>query len=594
MDNSKQHIYKDNGKRLELLRLEDYTEEMKQALDKKYERLNELSQFIPIIRSQIAQYDTKSDKKTMMIKGLRKSNNETKQRMSHQKNHAEISVEIAKGINQKLSDEKNPKFNIKVVEVMSRFHDIGHTFLGHSGEWWLSNIGEDYGIGYYVHNAIGARELIYNKKIYDEIISKIKENNPGISDKKLNRIKSSLWLIMEAINSHNGESPQTRYSPNLLKNEKEFEDENLKCYTKKGFDKTIIPATPEACLMRLTDKVSYAPYDMIDGLREGFISELDDEYIEVLTQIGISKQEIYEANETKNYDDIAKKIQKIWIQDIVQNSDLTNIQMSEKQDLLLKQLISINNKKIVNYVVLQEDNDTYPPALKKLMNAFGRVVLREGLLESLKEPNDPKNQEQFETLKEKYKNTPIYGFIEYTLNTSKEDFEYTQKIVKEATKQGIEDEQEKARQVVVNGEDFYISPEFKLRDIRIKNYIKYYESKNIKENEYSDQDKKQDVEQIMENIKSPRKRNYAYFSPRKRIALELGRKYLATLDDFEFINLLLNTNLINENEYKSLTRKYKDFDFKSEQYIQSNWSAIVKTQESAIKKPSISPGGDIR
>ena len=111
---------------------------------------------------------------------------------------------------------------------------------------------------------------------------------------------------------------------------------------------------------------------------------------------------------------------------------------------------------------------------------------------------------------------------------------------------------------------------------------------------YKEQDKKQDVEQIMENIKSPRKRNYAYFSPRKRIALELGRKYLATLDDFEFINLLLNTNLINENEYKSLTRKYKDFDFKSEQYIQSNWSAIVKTQESAIKKPSISPGGDIR
>src|SRR5699024_1412321 len=110
----------------------------------------------------------------------------------------------------------------------------------------------------------------------------------------------------------------------------------------------------------LTDKVSYAPYDMIDGLREGFISELDDEYIEVLTQIGISKQEIYEANETKKYDDITKKIQKIWIKDIVQNSDLTNIQMSEEQDLLLKQLISINNKKIVNYVVLQEDNDTYP------------------------------------------------------------------------------------------------------------------------------------------------------------------------------------------------------------------------------------------
>ena len=47
---------------------------------------------------------------------------------------------------------------------------FGHTFLEHTGEWWISNIKEDYQMGCYSHNALGPQELIYRMNIYDEII----------------------------------------------------------------------------------------------------------------------------------------------------------------------------------------------------------------------------------------------------------------------------------------------------------------------------------------------------------------------------------------------------------------------------------------
>ncbi len=570
-------IYKEQGNLIKEKRLEGYIEEVESVIEK-YQQIQELSEFAPEIKNTIARYDTKSDKKTMMIKGLRKTDPKTKQRKSHQENATWIAVEISKGINKKQIQSVLPGFNIKIVSMIMEYHDMRHTFLGHSGEWWLSNIGEDYGIGYYVHNALAPRDLLYRYKIEDEIPEKIKQNHPEISQKKLQRIKNSLWIIMEGINSHNGETPQTEYIPKLTKTKSEFYEENLKCYTQKGFDKKIAPGTQEACLARLCDKISYAPYDMVDGLREGFITKLDEEYISLLEKIGITREEIETANETKDYDPIARKIQKIWIEDTIENSSNTHIKMSKRQGDLQGQLIALNNKQIVDYVVLQEDNAIYPKCIRKLMNAFGNIVLKEKLLTKL--PDLWQNPEQKEEILEKYRGTSFYDFIKYTLDSNEDDLAYTTKIIEEATKQGILDEQEKARQVVLNDEEFQISEDFKNRDMRIKQYIKYYKTRELEG--YTDEQKEQDMLQVLENIRNPRKRNHLYFSPRKRIALELGRKYLATLDDFEFIQLLVDTKLIDQSQYKSLTRKYKDFDFKKEQYIQPNWKEIKKVQEERI------------
>lgn len=566
------------GKRIPIKRLEGYADEIEQVLEKQ-QALKELEEYSSEIDSVLIDYNRKSCEETMMVKGLRKSCQETTNRKTHTENLSNIAVRIANGINQKEHQNKQVGLNCKIISIMGRHHDIGHTFSGHSGEWWLSNIKEDYGMGYYCHNALGPRELIYTNQVYNEIIDTIKQSHPEIGENKLNRIRKNLWLIMEGINSHNGERSESEYKANVNKTEEDFERENLYCHTKKGFDKTVMPATPEAALMRLCDKISYIPYDMVDGLREGFINGLNEEYRVVLRQLGITDEEIEECELSSHYEKIARKLQTVFINDVIQNSTGNIIRMSDKISKLLHELRNINNRQIVNFTVLKEDNETYPPAIRRFMNIFGRIVVKEDLLSQLK--NGGISKENKKQLLEKYRGTPYKGFIQYTCNTNQSDFAYTTKIIEEATRQSIYDEQEKAREIVIKHEPFAISKDFSMKDRRIKSYIEYYKNKDT--NNYTEEEKEQDVETMLQNIKNPKKKSYLHFNMDKRMALELGAKYMATLNDIEFMDLLRETKMIDDTQYTSLTRKYKDIDLKKEVYIQKNWKSIQKEQAEAVK-----------
>ena len=282
-------------------RIDNYSSEILEALEK----------YASEIENVLLSYNRKTCEETMMIKGFRKSSQDTINRKTHTENAEGIAVEIAKKLG----------LNEGLTRIIVRNHDIGHTFLGHSGEWWFSNIKEDLGMGYYTHNALGPRELIYRNDIYDEILKRIAEFNPDITDSEIKRIRKGLWIIFDGINSHNGEKTETEFIPNTEKTEKEFLKELMSCFTIKGFDKTIMPATMEGALVRMCDKISYIPYDMLDGIREGIIDGLDDEYIAVLTKLGISKAEIEKCNITKNYEGIARKLQIIFTKDVIKNSN---------------------------------------------------------------------------------------------------------------------------------------------------------------------------------------------------------------------------------------------------------------------------------
>lgn len=152
-------------RQIELKRLEKYSNEIDMVLTK---------------------YNKKSCNETMMVKGLRKSNEETTNRKIHQEDLEKIVAELSKGL------------------------------------------------GYFCHNTLGARELIYTDKVYDEIIEKIKVHNPNVSQKTLDKIRKSLWLIMDGINAHNGEKPEKEYIPEITKTEEDFTEEMIQCYVKKG------------------------------------------------------------------------------------------------------------------------------------------------------------------------------------------------------------------------------------------------------------------------------------------------------------------------------------------------------------------------
>lgn len=78
----------------------------------------------------------------------------------------------------------------------------------------------------------------------------------------------------------------------------------------------------------------------------------------------------------------------------------------------------------------------------------------------------------------------------------------------------------------------------------------------------------------------------SYPSDRDALCLEFSTKYLASLSDTEFMDLLKNTGKVSEEQEKSLTRKYKDIDLEREYMTHSQWDKISTDQSLAtnVKK----------
>ncbi len=528
----------------------------------------------------LTKYNKKSCDETMMVKGLRKSNPETTNRKIHQEDLEKIVAQMAKGLG----------LNEEIVKIMGKHHDIGHTFLGHSGEWWISNILDDYGIGCYCHNTLGARDLIYTKEVYGEIINKIKVHNPNINNKQLEKIKKSLWLIFDGINAHNGEKPEKEYIPDIHKKESDFIEEILSCYSIKGYDKKIIPATPEASLMRLADQISYIPLDMLDGLREGMIrdeegnivTKLDDDYIRILTQLGVSTELINKCNQKGIYTEIAERLKEIFIEDVIANSTKKKVTMSKEKMTLMNELRNLNNTKIVNYVVLKEDQATYPAAIRNLMNRYKDIILQNDFLTKIE--NEGINLEEVLDI---YKGTEDEGFIRYITNINKSDYNFTTKIVERATKESISEELAIARNCIQSRKEYEEEEEYgleyDLKNARIKGYIEYY--RNALQQGgligYSDMQRNAEEMKVYHNIQKEGT-NESYISMNERMALSIAAQYISTLSDHEFIELIQDTQIIDQKQYKSLTRKYKDIEnLHEETYLTKVWKQIKQAQKQA-------------
>ena len=569
--------------------------------------LKRLEKYANEIDMVLTLYNKKSCDETMMIKGLRRSSGETTVRKTHQEDVEKITKEIAKKLG----------LNEQIVGIMAKHHDIGHTFLGHSGEWWISNIQEDDGLGLVCHNAVGSRELVFTEHIYDQIIEKIKVHNPEIGPKESEKIKESLWLIMDGINTHNGETAEKEYIPNISKTEREFESEILKCYGVKGYDRTIKPATAEACLMRLADQISYIPLDMVDGLREGLVRDkdgnivdtLDEDYIRVLTALGIAKTEIDIANKEKSYSKIAERLKEIFVNDVIANSTKGKITMSPRVMTLMNELRNLNNQKAVDNVILKEDQATYPPAIRKLRDKYAKIFLEESLDEKIKQRGENSqnqgkrecnrmlattlrlSQEEIETEdKGEVETSSEYSenderFIKYVLKSDETDLQFTRRSAQIALRESIGEELDIARDHVLNRKVYRDKEELGLdytkKNARIKSYISRYMRK-LNEGKmvgYSEETRKAEIETIYKGVLSGKLPKY-YEDMKVRVAKLMAGKYIASLNDSEFLQLLKAEGLVSQEQTESLTRKYKDIeDLQGEVYIQSNWKTVSKAQK---------------
>ena len=572
-------------------RLFDKTREFKRNID-----LKRLENHANEIDMALTLYDRKSYDETMMVKGFRRTYGETIVRKTHAEDVAKIAREMAEKL----------RMNGQIAEIMGKHHDLGHTFLGHSGEWWISNIQENDGLGNVYHNAVGARELVYTEHIYDKILDKIKNYNPKISEKELRRIKSSLWLIIDGILSHNGETAQKQYIPDLEKTEEDFELDMLRCYSKEGYDRKIQAATPEASLMRLADQIVYTPFDMIDGLREGLVRDkegkivdtLDDEYIELLTEIGISMADIEKANKNKDFVEIAEKVKDIFAKDTIANSTKSVITMSPKMATLMNRLRNLNNQKAVNNVILKEDQEIYPQAIRKLRDKYAEIFMHENLDEVIKQEMQSdywstQKKAQFDETSISEDTEPYSEndekFIRYVLKSDARDLKFTEDSVKMALRESIREELDIARDHALNQKPYKDKEELGLdytdKNARIKAYIAYYIGQVNKGNMvgYNEQSREVDMETIYSGLIAGNLLKHCK-DMKTRVADVMAGKYIASLNDFEFLQLLQDEQLISPKQVKSLTRKYKDIEnLQDEVYIQDNWKSIAKAQETSTE-----------
>lgn len=122
-----------------------------------------------------------------------------------------------------------------------------------------------------------------------------------------------------------------------------------------------------------------------------------------------------------------------------------------------------------------------------------------------------------------------------------------------------------------------------MKNERINGYIKYYEHLLEKGGliGYTEAHRNVEVKKVFDNIKN-KKTNSNYISIDERMALFIAAKYISTLNDHEFIQLLQDTEQITPEQYQSLTRKYKDIpNLKEEAYAGKKWKEIREAQKQA-------------
>ena len=71
------------------------------------------------------------------------------------------------------------------------------------------------------------------------------------------------------------------------------------------------------------------------------------------------------------------------------------------------------------------------------------------------------------------------------------------------------------------------------------------------------------------------KKSKDMLNKKERMAISIAAKYISTLSDHEFLQLLKSTEIVTKEQEESLTRKYKDVDLNKEKYVR-------KTLESNI------------
>ena len=213
-------------------------------------------------------------------------------RQTHMEEVAALASQISNGIGA----------NEYLANAIGLEHDIGHAWNGHTGERILSSLSRLYNCGYIVHNAMGAY-VSERERIIETAIDGVKRINPSEREED---IREFMRYVIDGVVSHNGEGVIGRIVPIVDKTNEDMEREIKKCFTEKGFDKTIMPATLEGAIIRYADIIAYTRSDILDGFRlkdingNKILDDFDDEYLSIIGTVLARQNNLIKALTLEN------------------------------------------------------------------------------------------------------------------------------------------------------------------------------------------------------------------------------------------------------------------------------------------------------
>lgn len=148
--------------------------------------------------------------------------------------------------------------NTELTKAISVAHDLGHSAFGHEGERILSEISKRDLNKTFWHEKNGL-EFVDN-------IELLEDNNKNMQNLNLT------YAVRDGIISHCGEIDE-----NCIKPRNEYIDLNNYTYPNE-----FAPYTWEACVVKISDKISYICRDIEDAITLGILDEHVDELFELL------------------------------------------------------------------------------------------------------------------------------------------------------------------------------------------------------------------------------------------------------------------------------------------------------------------------
>lgn len=220
--------------------------------------------------------------------------------------------------------------NEDLIEAIALGHDIGHTPLGHEGEYILDAIAREKLKEPFMHNIQSVRNYIDLEP----------DSNITIQ-------------VLDGMMCHNGEMLNATYEP-MKKTKEEFVNEYNICLKDSTFAKKIRPMTLEGCVVRISDIIAYIGRDIEDAIR-----------------LGIFKRESIPKEITKVLGNSNKTIINTIINDIVTNSyGKPYIKLSEQVFQAIHELKKFNYKNIYHKANTEEEIDYYKKGMNHLFDKY--------------------------------------------------------------------------------------------------------------------------------------------------------------------------------------------------------------------------------